>query len=772
MKRADQPMVLSLVKTITAILFITALVILYVLASTLTQHAKTQLEYDLNLVGSVIQQFVAREEASLSNAANVLAQDFGFRSAVATNDEATIESVLINHSERVNADLALLMDLDGRFIASNASSSLSASQFAYTDLLQASVINQKTSAFIVFEQKLYLVILIPVKAPTPVAYTLFGFEFDEVFLSGISATTGLQVRLDANAHKAGVLSFSTSGEETRCLKPSDLTFYSTLVFADSSACIDGQFVLVEQPHIRIEISVYDKLQNLFSDFYKLQISILFTILFALALSLLLTVFSARKITAPLGLLVKKTRVASQGDYSKITFTDAVTREVGELGRSFNEMVDAIEVRETAIRYQADHDTLSQSFNRRKIEELFHDRVALDAEFSVVAINIVGLRTINDTFGFHLGDTVIAQLANNIMSLGGDVARLDGGSFLWLCETKLGNERLEVVQNQLQQELMVDDTKVPVTLSMAHLRCPSDACDFEALVHRVNIVLDEARSTSMPLLLFHESFEARYNRKLQIVAELKKTLQHPDNEFKMVYQPKYCNAKQQVTGAEALIRWINPALGFVPPDEFIEIAEQAGIIGGITAWVLRRVASDCAAFREAGVTIAIAINLSTRDLNNEQLFGDIMALHQEFQLPLGALSFEVTESDLVTNPVLARANLNKLRDASLDVAIDDFGTGYSSLSYLKTLPINILKIDKSFVLKLATDEDDQSIVKTTLLLAESLGLRTVAEGVEDKASLALLSEWGCTWCQGYFISKPADMAVFITWFKENENISFT
>lgn len=761
-------MVFSLLKIITATLLVTALAILYVLSSTLSQHGKKQLQADLQLVQSVIEQVVQRERRALFNSASVLTRDFGFRRAVATKDAPTINSVLENHGNRVNADLALLMEMDGTLIATSGSEPLSGQGFGYASLVEEALSEGGATSYVLYNDRLYLALLMPVMAPTPIAMTLFGVELNQDFLAELKKVADLELSMQVQSEQSSGLQFQTDATQTQCLPQSELTLMSTLFFSSSHSCISTSFQLSDSYGTQIQITVYDKVSKLFADFFQLQVSVIITIVVAIIASLLLTAGLTRRITAPLSVLAKKTRIVSGGDYSTLQLEKVHTKEVDELQYSFNDMIHAVQKREAQIRYQAEHDILTSAYNRLKMEAIFEQRIAAGESFSVIAINVIDLRSINDVFGYNVGDFVIRTLAERMMAMEGQLARLDGGTFLWLASKTLSTIEIEHIQQILEESPVYNDVAVPLKVSIGHLRCPDDTDNVNTLIKRVNMVLDEARATDVPIFLFHPDVERQYTRKLQIVTQLKRALAEPDSEFKMVYQAKYETTSHKITGAEALIRWINPELGFVPPDEFIGIAEQAGLIFDITDWVVKRVARDCKRLWLQNINVTVAVNLSTRDIMRDEINQLIVSTLEGHQLPMNAFSLEVTESDLVSNQEKANKNLKSLRDSGFSVAIDDFGTGYSSLSYLKNLPVNVLKIDKSFVLHLADNEEDQSIVQTTLSLAKSLGLDVVAEGIEDKASLDLLTQWGCRWCQGYYISKPIDLNDFINWFNEQKN----
>ncbi|MDP5041224.1 MAG: EAL domain-containing protein, partial [Paraglaciecola sp.] len=315
------------------------------------------------------------------------------------------------------------------------------------------------------------------------------------------------------------------------------------------------------------------------------------------------------------------------------------------------------------------------------------------------------------------------------------------------------------------EQPIDDAGVVINLKIAIgvIECPTQADSAQLLFRRMNIVLDEAQITRQLLLKFDPAIEQRYLRRLSIIVELKKVLATEQQELSLAYQPKLNIGANKIRSVEALIRWNSATLGFVSPEDFITIAEQAGFIDKITEWVIKRAVSDALVIKAAGIELCIAINLSAHDVMNEDLLPFVVQLLDQHNLPRSALSFEITESDVVKDPAKAIKHLSAFREYGFVVAIDDFGTGYSSMAYLKNLPVDTLKVDKSFVLKLNTQVGDQHIVQTVLKLAKSFGMDVVAEGVENQATLTLLQEWGCEYAQGYHICKPIAVSALIDWY---------
>jgi len=235
---------------------------------------------------------------------------------------------------------------------------------------------------------------------------------------------------------------------------------------------------------------------------------------------------------------------------------------------------------------------------------------------------------------------------------------------------------------------------------------------------------------------------------------------------LFYQPKLDLKTGVINHLEALVRWIHPEQGMVPPDAFISIAEQTGQIDNLTRWVVREAARQYNVWAEQGLKLSIAVNISAENLKNSGFTAELGEIWQQFRLPKDALSLEVTESAVVVDPACAIAMLCEIRDAGIKLSIDDYGTGYSSLAQLKQLPVDELKIDRSFVDKVSCDVDDQIIVRSTIRMAHDMGLSVVAEGIEDQPTLDWLAEQGCDLAQGYFISRPQPADALVEWLSDS------
>jgi len=290
--------------------------------------------------------------------------------------------------------------------------------------------------------------------------------------------------------------------------------------------------------------------------------------------------------------------------------------------------------------------------------------------------------------------------------------------------------------------------------------PAHGTTMDLLLQRADIALYGAKVDRGSAMLYDAASDVHTPERLTLAAELKEGLDR--DELFVEYQPKVHARSGQVIGFEALVRWDHPRHGRLMPDEFLPVVENTGLIGPLTLNVLDMALAAAAHWRAAGHEVPVSVNLSVRHLTDLSLPQRIRTLLAEHGLPAQALVLEVTETLIMTDPVRALSVLHLLRDLGVAIAIDDFGTGYSSLAYLRRLEVDELKIDKSFVLDLARDEGNATIVRSTIELGHNLGLRMVAEGVEDTETLALLRAWGCDVVQGYLFSRPLPAADVIAW----------
>jgi EAL domain-containing protein (putative c-di-GMP-specific phosphodiesterase class I) len=314
---------------------------------------------------------------------------------------------------------------------------------------------------------------------------------------------------------------------------------------------------------------------------------------------------------------------------------------------------------------------------------------------------------------------------------------------------------------LEEPIVVDGQSMDLNASIGIARFPEHGEDANALLRAADVAMYNAKRNQGGFAVYDSSHDERRQEFLTLLSELRRAVE--TNQLVLHYQPKVSLADNRVTAVEALVRWQHPERGFVPPQNFIPFAEQTGYISAITEWVLRRATQQCGEWHRAGLDIRVSINVSARDLRQEET---LVRLAEEAlaaaDVPAGLLCLEITESGLMEDPRGAQSTLRKLRELGIAASIDDYGTGYSSLSYIKQLAVNELKIDRTFVSGMEADHSNAAIVRSTIELGHNLGLTVAAEGVETDHEAAVLRRYGCDLAQGYHFARPMPAEVFIAW----------
>jgi len=760
----------KVLKLVLGVLVFSSIAILINVWVTTTKTGQSQVVDALSVGQGVLQQVFANRESQLVNSAQVLTDDFGFKQAVATRDNATINSVLNNHGARIEADVMALLSLDGSLLSTTINlqpNNTDASIISNEKL--AEVLSSGGSTFwTVIEGSLYQSILLTVDAPRPIAIALVGFKVDEQLLQSFDEITQLNTTIElvsSNQALDDVEPFAISTlPELHHNYDSDALDLGFSLFAmgiSENTYISRKFELSDTNYSPISITLSANVEAVFNTFKQLQTSIFVIALGSIALALIFGMMLSSSLTRPLSRLAEITRKIAEGAYEDLDTDRHGIYEVNQLTTSFKKMQTNVQHRENKIRFQAQHDLITGLFNRAHIGELLAEKLRSNESFQVVGIRIRSIRQLNDTFGQQNVDIYLAELATSLRKLGGLAARLSSSEFMWVCPQTNSNT-LQGIHQHLEHNISINNLGIKPRLSLVALDCPRDADEPLTLFKRLNIVFEQADKTHKEYLHFSASYEEKYTKRLDIINHLKVALSDINSELSMVYQPKMHISTNSVTKVEALIRWNSQALGFVPPDEFIDIAEQANLINQLTRWVIKRVVLDVKEMHEQGHRVCAAINLSAKDIMQADLLPWILIQLTQLNLPVTALSFELTESDLVSDADTAAQHLQEFRDAGFHLAIDDFGTGYSSLAYLQKLPVSDIKIDKSFVLNLAINEADQKIVTSIIALAKSFNMEVVAEGIEDVTSLHLLQEYGCDWAQGYYICKPIPLEALLSW----------
>ena len=431
------------------------------------------------------------------------------------------------------------------------------------------------------------------------------------------------------------------------------------------------------------------------------------------------------------------------------------------------LVDRLTHQATAREHEALHDALTGLPNRTLFQrELASVIEPPTAKAAVLLMDLDGFKEVNDTLGHHAGDLLLRDVAGRLeraLEGTGVVARLGGDEFAVLLPGVGGELAAKTVAHEvltvLRQQTTVEGVRVDIGASIGIALCPAHGREAHGLLRRADIAMYAAKDMHSPIQIYSAERDFHSPQRLALVGELRSTLEH--GELRVVYQPKADLRTGRVVGVEALARWHHPERGFVPPDEFVPVAERSGLIQPLTRHVLRTALTQCRAWRLGGDSLSVSVNLSARSLLPD-LPADVARVLGETGVAANALTLEITESSIMADPTHTGHVLEELSAMGVSVAIDDFGTGYSSLTYLKRLPVDEIKIDKSFVLGMSRDEDDAAIVRSTVDLGRNLGLRVVAEGIEEAETWSALRTLGCDMAQGYFLSPPLTAAELDAW----------
>jgi diguanylate cyclase len=462
---------------------------------------------------------------------------------------------------------------------------------------------------------------------------------------------------------------------------------------------------------------------------------------------------------------------SDGDLVQI---EATTMPITYKGRAAIQAVlrDVTERKraEAALAHQASHDALTGLPNRvLLLDRLQHAIAAAQRDGTSLGLLLMDLnrfKEVNDALGHHAGDLLLQQVGTRLRGAlrpTDTIARLGGDEFAIILPAtdKVGVVAMvNSLQNRLHAPFSVEGQPVAMAASIGMALSPEHGLEGDTLMRHADVAMYLAKRTEAGFSIYEAEQDRNSPERLSLIGELRRAID--EGELVLYYQPKFDLHNGELAGVEALVRWEHPLRGLMAPDQFVPIAEQAGLIEPLTRWVLRSALIQASAWGRIGLDVPVAVNLSMRSLYDDQLPEKIHELLRAARTHARLLVIEITESTLMIDPPRTRAILERLRAMGIKIAIDDFGTGHSSLAYLKRLPADQVKIDRSFVKDIVTDQIDRLIVRATVDLAHGLGLRVVAEGVQDEPTRAELAKLGCDEAQGYYLGRPMRGHDFTQW----------
>lgn len=711
------------------------------------------------------EQYNARS-SYLAAFAETVAKDYGIKE-VFGDDQRSLLVALNNHRQRISADLVMAISKSGNITAQlqlitdedNNEKVTRGKERGQLFRYPAWLEHESNVHLYQIDDELYQFSLSPLTVGSQVlGWVGFGFQIDETLAQHTLKLTHLETDFIFKSDDKWRL-VATSNPN------SSLAFALNIV---SDKTPEGYIGIGHQINTTTEQQFGLALYGLRADFVSVlqdkwwQLVVL-TFL-ALLLSLVGAYYIALSITRPIKKLVKQAKVVARGQYNEtVTLNDK--SELGQLANEFNTMQNAVLSREKAIIHRANHNSLTELPNRNSAMQMIEDLVAKDSAFCVYHLNLSRIKDVNESLGHEVGDRLITEAAGRLKHVPSCcfLGHLGADEFILIVEDKESiaiDNMVTVILETLETSFELNNMSLQLQGKIGVAHFPDHCSDGKSILQMSDTALNFSRKHNQTIQIYHAGLDVNSAERLNLINDLKYAIS--DNQLELHYQPKLNLQTGIVTHVEALVRWQHPKLGMVPPDNFIYIAEQTGQINALTQWVFTTALKQFNTWKALGININIAVNISAENLKDPHFDTFIRETVLEYTVPSNFVTLEVTESAVVDNPQAAIALLRRFKDDGFKISIDDYGTGYSSLAQLKQLPVNELKIDKSFVQRLETDEDDQIIVRSTIELAHNMGLSVVAEGIEDEYSLHWLARHGCELAQGYFISRPQPSEKITPW----------
>jgi diguanylate cyclase (GGDEF)-like protein/PAS domain S-box-containing protein len=425
-------------------------------------------------------------------------------------------------------------------------------------------------------------------------------------------------------------------------------------------------------------------------------------------------------------------------------------------------------------HQALHDPLTGLPNRllfgERIEHAITYADRRDSRLAILMMDLNRFKEVNDSLGHQAGDELLKEVGERLrgaLRASDTVARLGGDEFgLLLPDPSEMDDVIGVIdriRQALERPIYVQDLPLAIEASIGVAIFPTHGRDAEVLIQRADVAMYAAKQESAPFSVYDADADEYDPTRLTLVAELRRAME--ERELVLYYQPKAVLEDGSVRSVEALLRWQHPQEGLIYPDAFIPVAQETGLIRPLTLYVVNDALRQVRAWHDEGLGLSVSVNLSMRNLLDLEFPQQVEGLLRQWDVDASLLELEITESTMLANPARTKTVLTQLHALGIRLSIDDFGTGYSSLAYLRRLPIDEIKIDRSFVMGMNEEADDVAIVRSTIDLGRNLGLEVVAEGVETQEIWDKLRELGCSTAQGYFLSRPVPPEVLAEWVVE-------
>lgn len=713
--------------------------VVFLAAGSVSRFGEATAARDLQANARVFDEILAARARQMVDQADVLAHDFGFREAVATEDAPTIASALESLEERASTDMAFVLTLDGVVLAADARG-IPAPESLWDHLDEG-----QTRGIIRSGKGLALAAAAPIEAPDLIGWLVIAQPLDRAELDRLVelAPIALEARVIESGSQPEWLSNAAANAVFERETEGERFLYHVSSLAVLQEGISPRLVLR-----------HDLAQSL-AAFVGLSWWLMVLAAAGIVLVLVLSWKVARSVTEPLQQLDEATRLIGKG--REVSFEVATDDEVGRLADSFKQMVSAIEERERQILVGL-HDNLTGLATRKLFVEQLELALlkASDPNRLLVAfVDLDNFKIVNDTLGHPVGDALLRTVADHLRKDFPDalIARFGGDEFAIMFDGLEEAADLTALAEALKASLVasipVEGQRADCSASVGIAVAPADGDDVGTLMRRADLALYCAKNSGKATYHFFEpSLDEAVRNRRQLEQDLRAGVER--GEFELAYHPMHSLEQQRITGFEALVRWNHPTRGQLQPVDFIEVAEETGLIVPLGEWVLREACHQASTWPE---NVSVAVNVSPKQFIAKGLPTTVISALAASGLPPERLELEITENIFITDVEATLETLHTLRNMGLKIALDDFGTGYSSLSYLRSFPFDKIKIDKSFVGDLGTCRNGHAVIRSITSLADALGMESLAEGVEDVAQFEVLEREGCQSIQGFHLSRP-------------------
>jgi len=707
----------------------------------------------------------------LTSAVEVLTSDFGFKEAIASGDAPTLMSVLTNHRSRIGADVLIVLDPQGHPVASTLSTLSARTRADLQDLVTADSDGQFLRLYRLIDGRPYQLVLAPVLAPDPIGWAAMGFALDDKMAADMARLLGVEVSFVSGGGQAPLfvassLALPMRGDLTDVAVRTAATPFRIRTDTDELLTWTNPIRFANGP---LTLVLQRSLAGAFRPYQQLRGSILAIGFAILLVASALAALLARSATRPVDDLTRAAERLEAGDYDA-QVPLASTTELSRLASAFNAMRAAVGERERVIRHQALHDPLTGLPTRACMTEVL-DGLLVAARGSgqpltACLIEIQQLQNIVGSLGHAAADEVLCEMGRRLTSdevMNERVARIGTDQFLVVLEGVGGLQaarRADEVGERLRRPFEYGVVSLQLETRIGVAVFPDDGEVAAQLLQRADLALFRAKESGATVGTFVRGDDEVHRHRLAILGDLRRAI--AADELELYYQPKVAVPSGRAVGCEALVRWRHPQKGFIPPGDFIPHAERTGLIRVLTAWVLTTAFRQLRCWQQEGLSLDVSVNVSPADLADPSFADVVAALLAQSGADATRVVLEVTESAAMKDLPNTLRVMEQLRVLGVRFSIDDFGTGYSSLAHLRRLPVDEIKIDRSFVQELEAQQTDDVIVRSTINLGHALNLKVVAEGVEILASWDALHRLGCDLVQGYFVSKPMAAAAFIAW----------